>query len=342
MDNQIEHYRHILLFYFRKGKNAVQARKKLSEVYGKGCLTERQCQRWFARFRSGNFNVQDAPHTGRPTTTDDHKIKALIETNRRMTTREIAEKLDISNSTVYLHLQQLGYVNKLDVWVPHELKEIHLTKRINICDSLLNRNQNDQFLKRIITGDEKWIVYDNVVRKRSWIKQNEPPQSTSKANIHQKKIMLSVWWDYKGIVYFEMLPRNQTIDSNVYCRQLSKLNEEIKKKRPELANRKGVMFHQDNARPHTSLITRQKLTELNWELMPHPPYSPDLAPSDYHLFRSLQNHLNGKTFDSDQAVKNELDQFFASKNQCFFERGIFQLTERWLKVIQQNGQYIID
>ena len=50
------------------------------------CLTERQCQRWFARFRSGNFNVQVVLHTGRPTTTDDDKIKALIETNRRMTT----------------------------------------------------------------------------------------------------------------------------------------------------------------------------------------------------------------------------------------------------------------
>lgn len=140
--------------------------------------------------------------------------------------------------------------------------------------------------------------------------------------------MLSVWWDCKGIVYFELLPRNQTIDSNVYCRQLSKLNEEIKKKRPELANRKRIMFHHDNDRPQISLITRQKLMELNWELMPHPNYSPDLAPSDYHLFRSLQNHLNGKTFDSDPAIKNELDQFFASKNQSFFERGIFQLPER--------------
>ena len=77
---------------------------------------------------------------------------------------------------------------------------------------------------------------------------------------------------------------------------------------------KGVIFHQDNARPHTSLVTRKKLLELGWEVMPHPPYSPDLAPSDYHLFRSLQNHLNGKTFDSNDAVKNELIQFFASKH----------------------------
>ena len=76
--------------------------------------------------------------------------------------------------------------------------------------------------------------------------------------------------------------------------------------------------------------------------MAHPPYSPDLAPSSYHLFRSLQNHLNGKALDSNEAVKNELIQFFASKNQTFHESGIIKLTERCQKVIEQNGQYIID
>ena len=75
--------------------------------------------------------------------------------------------------------------------------------------------------------------------------------------------------------------------------------------------------------------------------MPHPPYSPDLAPSEYHLFRLLQNHLNGKTFYSNEAVKIELIQFFASKNQSFYESGIMKLTKRWEKVIEQNGQYII-
>ena len=124
------------------------------------------------------------------------------------------------------------------------------------------RNETDPFLKRIITGDEKWLVYDNVVRKRSWSKRDEPAQSTSKADIHQKKVMLSVWWDFKGIVYFELLTRNQTINSNVYCRQLLKLDKEIKGKRTELATLNGVIFHQDNARPHISLITRKKLLQL--------------------------------------------------------------------------------
>ena len=114
--------------------------------------------------------------------------------------------------------------------------------------------------------------------------------------------MLSVWWDFKGVVYFELLPRNQTINSNVYCRQLDSLNESIIQKRPELVNRKGVVLHHDNARPHTSLITRQKLLELGWDVLPQPAYSPDLAPSDFHLFRSLQNSLRSITSNSDEAV----------------------------------------
>ena len=77
-------------------------------------------------------------------------------------------------------------------------------------------------------------------------------------------------------------------------------------------------------------------------MMPHPPYSPNLASSDNHLFRSLQNHLNGKTLDLNEAVKNELIQFFASKNQTFYESRIMKLAERWQKLIEQNVQYIID
>jgi len=237
------------------------------------------------KIRSGNFDVEDASRSGRPVSkADEDTIKALIDANRRITTREIAERLNLSNSTVRDHLKRLGLISKLDIWVPHVLTERNLCRRVDVCDLLLKRQENDPFLKRIITGDEKWVVYNNVKRKRSWSKKDEPAQSTSKADIHQKKVMLSVWWDFKGIVFFfELLPDNTTINSEVYCHQLDKLNDSLKQKRLELINRKGVVFHQDNARPHTSLVTRQKLLQLGWDVLPHPPYSPDLAPSDYYL-----------------------------------------------------------
>ncbi|GFU57501.1 histone-lysine N-methyltransferase SETMAR [Trichonephila clavipes] len=155
MESDKQHFRHILLFYYRKGKNAVQARKKLTDVYGEGVLTVRQCQNWFAKFLSGNFDVEDAPRSGKSVEADKDAIKALADANRRITTSEIGLRLNLSNSTVYDHLKGLGLSSKLDVWVPHVLTERNLCRRIDVCDSLLKRHENDPFLKRIITGDEK-------------------------------------------------------------------------------------------------------------------------------------------------------------------------------------------
>ncbi|GFU79176.1 histone-lysine N-methyltransferase SETMAR [Trichonephila clavipes] len=136
---------------FYKGKIAVQARKKLTNVYGEGVLIVSQCQNWFAKFRSGNFDVEDAPRSGRPVEADKDAIKALVDANRQITTREIGLRLNLSNSTVYDHLKGLGLSSKLDVWVPHVLTERNLCHRIDV----LKRHENDPFLKRIITGDEK-------------------------------------------------------------------------------------------------------------------------------------------------------------------------------------------
>jgi len=125
-------------------------------------------------------------------------------------------------------------------------------------------------------------------------------------------------------MYYELLSHNQTINSDKYCSQLDRLKAAIDEKRLELANRKGIVFYQDNARPHVSLHTRQKLCNLAgmFYLIRH---IPDFAPSDYHLFRSLLNSLNGKNFDSLEACKNHLEQFIAQKNAKFWENGIMKL-----------------
>jgi len=72
------------------------------------------------------------------------------------------------------------------------------------------------------------------------------------------------------------------------------LNEELQKKRPALVNRKEVILQYDNAGPHVAKTTLEKLKELKWEALIHPPHSPDLAPTNFYLFLSLSNILRGK------------------------------------------------
>ena len=99
-------------------------------------------------------------------------------------------------------------------------------------------------------GDVKWILYNKVEWKRSSGKQNVPPPTTPKAGLYPKKVMLCIWWDWKGVLYYEIFPENQTINSNKYCSQLDQLKAAPNEKRLELVNRKRIIFHQDNARPH--------------------------------------------------------------------------------------------
>ena len=112
--------------------------------------------------------LDDAPQSGRTVEVDSDQIETLIENNQCYTTWEIADILKISKSSIENHLHQLGYVNCFDVWVPHKLSKKNLPDRISACDSLLKHNENIPFLKQIVMSDEKWMLYNNVEKKRSW------------------------------------------------------------------------------------------------------------------------------------------------------------------------------
>ena len=86
----------------------------------------------------------------------------------------------------------------------------------------------------------------------------------------------------------------------------------------------------DNARPHIAKLVKKELETFGWNIIPHPPYSPDIAPTDFHLFRSMQNVLDGKEFENDEEVKSAIFTFSASKPQSFFQNAISALVKRLL------------
>ncbi|XP_050459528.1 histone-lysine N-methyltransferase SETMAR-like [Cataglyphis hispanica] len=267
--------------------NAKDTADEICTVYGSGTTTIRTVRNWFKKFRAGNFDLQDEDRSGRPVTTDADLIKTVLAENPRYSVREIVDDTNIPKTTVHKHLIKMGYANRYEVWVPHLLTETGLMNRVSTCDLLLQRHERNPFLKSLVTGDETWILYQNVSRKCTWSKENRP-STVAKPGLHPKKVLLSIWWDWKGVVYYELLPQGETINADKYCNQLDQLKAAIAEKRPELVNRRGVVFHHDNARPHVAMVVRQKLLQFDWDVLPHPPYSPDLAPSDYYLFLSLK------------------------------------------------------
>ncbi|UYV79052.1 hypothetical protein LAZ67_17000923, partial [Cordylochernes scorpioides] len=178
----------------------------------------------------------------------------------------------------------MGMVQKQGNWVPYELKPGNIERRICTCELLLKIQNRKGFLNRIVTGDEKWIHYDNPKRRKSWVKPGHASTSTAKPNIHGKKLMLCIWWDHLGVIYYELLQPNETITGERYQQQLMRLSRALKIKRPLYAKRHDkVIYQQDNARPHVAKVVKETLEALQWDVLPHPPYSPDIAPSDYHI-----------------------------------------------------------
>ena len=145
---------------------------------------------------------------------------------------------------------------------------------------------------------------------------------------------------WEGLIHWEMLGKNLTVEKNLYKAQLHRVNEAIRQKRPD---RQGqVILLHDNARPHTAKTVKMALQELGWEVLQHPPYSPDLAPTDYHLFRCLSNEMRGLSFENQDHLENWLNNFFETRPKDFWRNGINKLVERWEEVVNNEGEYIID
>lgn len=315
--------------------------KEINEIYP-GAIDKRTVQRWFKKFREGDFNLDRKRRSGELKVFEDEELKELIEDNPNFTLHEYASFLGVSHVAVWKRMRAIEFTCKKTLWVPHKLTDDNKRKRVTTCQDLLERNNQNPFLSRMVTMDEKWILYTNVQRKREWSLKGKKPSSVPKAGLHPQKLLLSAWWDIHGLIYFELLKAHERINGEFYCHQLDRFHAALKQKRPHLANRGDLYYHQDNARPHTALITTQKFKSLGYKMVPHPPYSPDIAPSDYYLFRSLQNDLNGRSFKTYNDVKTYIEEFFQSKlnkDRDFFKKGILKLPGLWQETVERGGEY---
>ena len=184
--------------------------------------------------------------------------------------------------------------------------------RMQVCRDLLNQYEaeGDNFLDRIIAGDETWCHHYEPESKRQsmeWWYMNSPSKKKFKMPT-VGKVMCTVFWD-------PAFPWTRTINSDRYFAMLTKLKASISRARPD--KKTSFLLQHNNARTHTSLKTLEHIVNLGWTVILHPPYSLDLALSDFCLFGPMKDGLRGQHFPSYAAIVQAVEQWAALLVQIF-------------------------
>jgi len=147
------------------------------------------------------------------------------------------------------------------------------------------------------------------------------------------------FFDIKGIVHKEFVPTGQTVNSGFYCEVLRRLRENLRRHRPQFWRERTWLLHHDNAPSHTSVLTHYFLAKNKIAVIPHPPYSPDLAPCDFFLFPKLKLKLKGRRFDTIEEIQAESQRVLDTLTEKDFQEAYQKWRRRWDRCLHAEGNY---
>lgn len=348
-DDVISEQRTVIKFYVKLGKCFTEIYGDLQKVYGDKCLSRPAIYKWISRFNEGRETVKDDHRKGRPVSATSaeklNAIEAFVKEDRRVTIRDIEDEFDISyGSAQDILVNKLGMRRVSARWVPRILSSDQMGDRVKKCRQYRKRyaEDGDIFLNRIVTCDETWVhMFEPETKRQSSVWKHPSSPSPTKAILSKSaaKVMCIVFCDIQGIILTHMVPRKTTVNGDYYATLLrTELYRAIQRKRPYMIQ-SGIILHQDNAPCHVSHVVEETVEALSIELLPHPPYSPDLAICDFWVFPTLKESLRGHRFESieelDIAVKKQLREMS--------REGLYHVfrawTERWDKCIRAKGRY---
>ena len=321
----------------------------LQRVYGDSSPSRTTVYDWIKRFKDGREQLEDDPRRGRPCTAKNEKniklVQDLVQQDCRITLDEIVNEVGISRGSAFSILSgDLGLSKLLTRWVPKELREDQMLQRADLSFALLTRIEADEvnFFEQCVTGDETWIYqYD----PESKIQSEQPLPGVSAEPVKSKakrpvqKVVVTVFWDSKGVILIDFLVGHRTVTATYYEGIIRKLKSALIQKRSEKLHHQ-IIFHHESARAHSANNVKAVLREFQWETFPHPPYSPDLAPSDFFLFPKMNEHLQGTRFETIEEAQQEVLTWCSNQPPEFFLEGIFRWKHRLQTCIDLNGGYV--
>jgi histone-lysine N-methyltransferase SETMAR len=335
-------------FCQKLGDSCKETFDKLLHVYGEECMSRACVYEWYKRFQDGRESVESDKRPGRPSTSKNDgnvaAVRAAIRGNRRLTVREIAEDIGLSFGSVQSILtEDLGMRRVSAKFVPKLLSSDQKEARVSAASDFLECVENDRnFVGKIITGDESWVYgYDPETKAQSsqWKSPSSPRPKKARQVRSNVKVMLTVFFDQKGVVHHEYAPQGQTITKEYYVQVLTRLRDAVRRKRPLLHAAGDWLLHHDNAPAHASHLVQQFLANHQIPQVNQPPYSPDLAPCDFFLFPKLKFALKGRRFDDVDDIKKNATEQLRRVEQKDFQNCFQQWQERWTKCIVSEGDY---
>jgi len=244
-------------------------------------------------------------------------VRNILSEDPNKNIQELANETGMSVGSVCTVLHKELELHKVAAkWIPHVLTEEHKKRRVEVSRQLLSI-LNEGF-NNIITGDETWMHFFTVSSKNQnkvWIEKDENRPTIVRTARNSKKRMFCIFFSVNGVVAQIVVPEGQTVTGELYTNQIL---PSVFQKYKEIRGRttvRDVMLHHDNAAPHRTSNVAAYLKQERVKLLPHPPYSPDLAPCDFFLFPKIKKMLAGKKYNkiehlsrAVQAVVNSISQ----------------------------------
>ena len=126
-----------------------------------------------------------------------------------------------------------------------------------------------------------------------WKHAGSPRPKKTRQSKSTHKLLMIPFFDSTGMIYMHWVPTGQTVNKEYYFEVLREFRKRFLGKRPALFKSAQWHFHQDNTPVHNCILVTDYLTKMGIKTVPHPPYSPDLAPCDFCLFPKLKETLRG-------------------------------------------------
>ena len=340
----------IIKFSVIFGKDASCIHKDLVTVLRKNAPSIQTVRKWVKTVSEGRDDMEDEPRPGRPVTAcGDANISTVLVSlsdDRRKTCEEISTETSMSRTSVFRVLtNKLNKKKKFSKWVPHLLTDEQKESRVNFSRNFLRRFQTEQndFLGRIITGDETWVYsWDPETKRQSaeWRDFDEPRPEKVRRKQGALKVMHMIFFGMNGVILRWPVPIGTTINAQYYKKVLQdKLRPAIRKKRPGLLE-SGILFHHDNAPVHTARAVTDVLAGYKWELLEHPRYSPDLAPCDFHQFPKMEKHLRGQRFETEEDIIQATKVAIKNLDKCSYVTAFKDWLQRIEKCANNGGCYV--